>query len=317
MEMRSAWIKWARAVELQRILGRGIREFAVEDSHEYVRCDNAQDADDPLIRIHWRLKIKKQFPERWSVLIGDILTNLRAALDHTFWAAAVMHTGQPAKPTQVQFPITTRASSFAIAEQKLRTLVAPDVWALIEAMQPFHGGDQAHTAPLEVLRWLSNIDKHRFVHVVGRNTIDLDLTMIRSETPLEVVDEWRHEGQVEGDNAVVMRLKLKRPRNSARSIADVIPTFAYFPSLQISDEPVEFRTLASAMEVMTNDVLKVIGHVTDILGLPFPDSDSFELGEEHDAIAPEYGGDIFTFREHDGTIHRFNLAAGELDQRND
>jgi hypothetical protein len=309
MEMRSAWNKWARAVEHQRILARATREFAADDTYEYVRWDNAADASDPLIRIHWRLKIKKPFPERWSLLIGDVLTNLRAALDYAFWAAAVRHSGQPAKPTQLQFPIHTSASNFTRTERTLRPLVAPDIWTLIEQMQPFHGSDRAHTAPLEILRWLSNIDKHRFVHVVGRNTIDLNLTRIESPVPLEIVEEWRHEGQVEGDDTVVMRLKLKRAASNERFIADVTPFFAYFASLQISDNPVEFRALHGVMEVMTNGVLEVLTAVTVLLELPMPDSTGFELGADHDQILPEHGGDAFTFREHDGAVHRFNLVA--------
>jgi hypothetical protein len=59
---------------------------------------------------------------------------------------------------------------------------------------------------------------------------------------------------------------------------------------------------------MTNAVLEVLTAVTHLLGLPMPDSTSVELGEEHDETSPEYGGDIFTYREHDGTVHRFNLA---------
>jgi hypothetical protein len=104
MMMRSAWIKWARGVEHQRVLARAMRESSAVKSHEYVRVDNARDADDPLVRVHWRLRILEPFPERWSVLLGDVLTNFRAAMDHTFWAAAVSHSGQPEKPQRVTFP---------------------------------------------------------------------------------------------------------------------------------------------------------------------------------------------------------------------
>jgi hypothetical protein len=82
--MRSAWIKWARVVEHQRVLARAMRESSAVKSHEYVRVDNARDTEDPLVRVHWRLRILEPFPERWSVLLGDVLTNFRAAMDHTF-----------------------------------------------------------------------------------------------------------------------------------------------------------------------------------------------------------------------------------------
>lgn len=310
--MRSAWIKWARAVEHQRVLARSIREFGARDSYEYVRRDNAGDGLDPLLRVHWRLKIKEPYPERWPVLIGDILTNLRAALDHTFWAAAVLHSGHPQRPQRVMFPIATDASAFARMSRELRPLVSAAFWELVEAVQPFHGGDQAHTSPLEVLRWLSNVDKHRAVHVVGRTQFDVGDVLVRSDPPLEVVEEWRHAGNVQ-DNAVVVRLKLRRP--AAGTPVDLTPTFAHTATIQISDDPLEHRTLGSAMDVMRDEVLRILGYAASVLGVPAPEPGTLELGEEHDSVAAEYAGDLFTFQTHDGTTHRIQLPVNDTDKQ--
>jgi hypothetical protein len=187
-----------------------MREFGALDAYEYVRWDNDSDHADPLLRMHWRLKINQQYPERWSVLLGDVLTSLRAALDHTFWAAAMLHSGQPARPQRLMFPIATKADGFARTARELSSLVAPDLWAMIESLQPFRSGDRAHTAPLAVLQWLSNVDKHRFVHIVGRTAVDFGPVILRAEPAIEIVEEWRHEGPVD-EGTVVARLKLKRP----------------------------------------------------------------------------------------------------------
>lgn len=86
--MRSAWLKWARAVELQQELARLTREFGARGAptYEYLASD---DADQHLLTItmEWRLRVVEPFPERWSVLLGDIVTSLRAALDHAFWGS--------------------------------------------------------------------------------------------------------------------------------------------------------------------------------------------------------------------------------------
>jgi hypothetical protein len=132
--------------------------------------------------------------------------------------------------------------------------------------------------------------------------------ILEFETPLEVVGEWRHEGPID-DGAVLARLKLRRPTNSAP--LDLVPTFAHLPTLQISDDPVEFRSLASGMDVLRGDVLKVITSSASILGLPPPDPSSLELGKEHEAFATEHGGIVATFQEHDGTIRRFSLPSDE------
>jgi hypothetical protein len=53
-------------------------------------------------------------------------------------------------------------------------------------------------------------------------------------TPLEVVEQWHHEGQVT-DGTVLARLVVKRPPD--RQALDLHPTFAHTPTLQISDTP--------------------------------------------------------------------------------
>ncbi len=65
---------------------------------------------------------------------------------------------------------------------KKRPLVAADVWDMIKRVQPYHGGQLAHAVPLEVLRWLSNVDKHRFLHEVGCIAIDLGPTLVATYT---------------------------------------------------------------------------------------------------------------------------------------
>ena len=100
-----------------------MREFDSEDSYEYVRTDNAQDADDPLVSMDWRLVIKMPHPERWSVLIGDVLTNLRAALDHALWFAVHAHSGPPARPESIEFPIRTTEAKFKGKAKELSALV--------------------------------------------------------------------------------------------------------------------------------------------------------------------------------------------------
>jgi hypothetical protein len=56
-ELRSSWIKWARAIELRQELARGTREYGALHAYEYVREDNSGAFDDPLIRAHWKLAL--------------------------------------------------------------------------------------------------------------------------------------------------------------------------------------------------------------------------------------------------------------------
>jgi hypothetical protein len=95
-------------------------------------------------------------PHSLGVGIGDVVHNLRSALDHLVWQLSL---GQTAKPSrQTQFPITDNASAFR--DQCFRIAwLPPDQQAMIESVQPYNRGGPASN--LRLLRELSNADKHR------------------------------------------------------------------------------------------------------------------------------------------------------------
>ena len=302
--LRSAWIKWARGVEHQKDIAREMREFDLDDSYEYVQWDNLRNpAGDTLVRMYWRLRVKKPFPERWSILLGDVVGDFRAALDHAMFEAVLAHSGTPEHPQSIEFPIYPKdAKPFRDKKKQLEPLVAPQVWKMVETLQPFHGGDRAHTSPIEILRWLSNRDKHRQVHVIGRTAVDMGPFHFQSGVPVEVVHEWRHTGDVH-DGSVMGRLKFHPPEGVPH--IDFVPTFAFEPSIQISDEPVEFRPLASAMDVIREHVLGILAGFAQLLEAPF--RDGLELGEAHDAYAADRGGHTLFFTQIDGVRHRVQV----------
>lgn len=313
--MRSAWIKWARGVEHQQILARDQRQSELWQMYDYVRTDNAASGGDPLVAAHWRLKVLKPFPERWNVEVGDILTNLRAALDHTFWAAVHANSGPPKKPHLISFPLTPTTTQFKKPRKELQPLVARDFWELVEKVQPFQA-DQPENAPLEWLRWLSNMDKHRTVHILGRMEFDAGPIIVTGDNRYEIVDEWHITGPVQ-DGDVVARLKIRRPAGNQEII--LTPTFTYSPALQVGDEPGRPIPLHVVMRAIQEYVFAVVSNATDILGEPFPDPDSMEIGLEHAAVAPENAGIVATFRDHKGTTHHLpnptsSATSGE-DQR--
>lgn len=279
-----------------------MREFDLDHAYEYVQFDNTGARDDPLVRMDWRLRVKKPYPERWSILLGDVVGDFRAALDHAMYDAVLAHSGTPSRPEDVFFPIHTDEKKFRKAQKKLASLVAPAVSELIDAVQPLHGTDRAHTSPLETLRWLSNRDKHRQVQVIGRTAVDLASITVQSETPLEIVHNWRREGEVQ-DGSVVGRLKFRRPVGPQSF--DVHPTFGFEASIQISDEPVEHRPLASAMEVIRGQVLNILTGFAQLLEAPFPEG--LELGEAHDAYAADRGGNVLFYTGSDEVRRRLPL----------
>ncbi len=118
-----------------------------------------------------RAQITSQPPSEWGALVGDVVHNLRSALDHLAYALAESYTGAPL-PDDIarssEFPIFDSAADFSERKRNGRPTarsglhkirgVDPSVQAIIEGLQPYHGGDHARLA---VLRDLSNRDKHR------------------------------------------------------------------------------------------------------------------------------------------------------------
>jgi len=273
---RSAWLKWARAVEHQRDLGRAVTTYRAAQPFEYLRTDNMDDADDPLVRVHWRFHLIEPHPERWSVLLGDFLANLRDALDHALWDAVNHHSGPPAKPTLIHFPICVTENAFTKVAQKMEPLVAPEVWDVIRRVQPFHLSEHAHKNPLAALHWLSNRDKHRALHILARIHLDLTQDLVSSSQPIHIVEHQVHEGPIE-DRTVLVRIKFERP-SGARQI-DLQPIFAHGETLQISDDPrPENRTLASTLQELAKAVLEVLFSLDHVMGQQ-TDLDSLHLGE--------------------------------------
>jgi hypothetical protein len=102
-------------------------------------------------------------PEDLALIIGDMVQNLRAALDYMAWAFALTVRAEPSDMTQ--FPILKkRPKDFATVPRLID--VPPSVRDIMEAMQPYQDEDAVGGwigRHLGVLAQLSNSDKHRLL----------------------------------------------------------------------------------------------------------------------------------------------------------
>jgi hypothetical protein len=103
-------------------------------------------------------------PLHLGAIVGDFLHNLRCVLDHLVWQLVVLNGQKPGDHNQ--FPISDTPGAYKKKAGRYLRGVAADHRALIETFQPYHLEDDAASHYLAVLRDLSNIDKHRFVHPV-------------------------------------------------------------------------------------------------------------------------------------------------------
>ncbi len=150
-------------------------------------------------------------PGEWNLQIGDIIHNLRSALDALTYNLAVKNLGR--EPTldevrEIQFVIVDNREAWKrAAERRLRHLGADAVVA-IEGLQPFNY-QQPHQ--LSILRELSNIDKHRRILVTGKATGRAIVRIPRLETSVNMyIGEFKDHiilGGYPADASTVKRLQ--------------------------------------------------------------------------------------------------------------
>ena len=114
-----------------------------------------------------------EVPPEIPVVAGDVLQNLRSALDHI--AYRLVLSGAGSMPTQhVYFPIALDLQRYN--EKKTRDLrgASPAVINAVDAVKPYRGGTDA----LWRLHKLNNIDKHRLLLTVGSAFHSFDVAAV-------------------------------------------------------------------------------------------------------------------------------------------
>lgn len=152
--------KLARAEELWDELGVSLVEFL--DPRPF-QTEGSFDAGPSEWVVYFR--VNEEPPLRWGILIGDVVHNLRSALDHLAWQLVLLNGGEPSWRTQ--FPIYNDEEGFRRAQggQSQISGMSDEDQQLVEELQPFqHPAGEEKPHHLVVLQSLSNVDKHRVVH---------------------------------------------------------------------------------------------------------------------------------------------------------
>lgn len=120
-------------------------------------------------------------PDTIPLIIGDVLSNLRAALDHVAWQLAIVFSDDDPIPGNngTRFPIWWEDPDNKRARPLLKPFTCKAVEAFLDGLQPYHRKPpQAH--PLFVINDLVNIDKHRVLPVI---TTVVDHTQVTCRFP--------------------------------------------------------------------------------------------------------------------------------------
>jgi len=199
--LEGIWLKWKRAVGHFETLDRMVERFYEPDSYQlYPQLDADQR---PTIRV----RNVRQADLRFGVVIGDIVHNLRSCLDHLVYELSrPVGGGNP--PSGTEFPLFLHPHAFRHGARgrsgryRIRA-VRRGAKGRIEALQPYHRRNDPDLFSLWQLHELSNIDKHRLVHVVTAAAQIRQVQISSSNPGLRNLGYETFPGPLEEDKVVV------------------------------------------------------------------------------------------------------------------
>ena len=157
------YAKLDRAAEHASELKQAINATFETTNQEITREVNSDNS-----KVVYRIGKLPTIDSRWSLLLGDYLTNMRASLDHLACQLVLLEGGVPTSETS--FPIKTswqsRSKKSPAAPLAIAGLENKAVLDLVELVQPrslISMDPVPENHPLHVLNELVNIDKHRLL----------------------------------------------------------------------------------------------------------------------------------------------------------
>jgi hypothetical protein len=153
-------------------------------------------------------------------MIGDYVHNARSALDQVIFAISYSRNPDEfANDRTTSFPIFNDRDAFNRPRRNRPALheirgIPPDAKAIVEGLQPYHRGKDAASDPLWLVHEMSNIDKHRNIHLTAwaAHTIALDITQILPGARLHSLN-IRPPGMIES-GAVLAEVDFSYPSSS-------------------------------------------------------------------------------------------------------
>lgn len=208
------------------------------------------DAKPPEYVVSLREGPHEPFPDEWVFLIGDIVRNMRVALDYLA-CSIVLRADPSANESQIAFPICDTPTKYASVEGLRVGKAPPAAKAIIQHLQPYHGAHAPSLEPLALLDAIENAHKHRRLLSAGVAVSQLGFRMLQgSQSDVDFRDNGLQSAPLV-DGAELARYTLKR--------ADTrIQVYAQF---HICFDPagpgrgtVVVRTLRSIRDHILNDI---------------------------------------------------------------
>jgi hypothetical protein len=189
--LEGVYLKLERAKDHLYGLSDAVGKF-LRDEDSYSMVAEFDDQRRPLLRVEHA----RRPPPEISILIGECVYNLHSALDHLAFQLAVANTSgrlPKAIADTSAFPIFNSGPRFRATNRKGKPTpvsgrfkirgASPNAQAVIESLQPYHRRKKPGARVLWQLHELSNIDKHRLLHVT-HSSLEGSEFRLRSADPI-------------------------------------------------------------------------------------------------------------------------------------
>jgi len=182
----SAQRKFSRALELLHPLEAEISDFSLSAAYRFTieqgewangvsRCTIVAEENQPP-------------PDDWPLRVGEIIQNLRSALDHAVWSAWRSVPTNDGEGRHTALPIAVDSQAFTDQAWRLEGVPATTQQS-IERIQPYVvSANRPEADGLVILNRLAIIDKHRTLTTVAAAVAP---TAIGHDLRVEI-DEWDH-----------------------------------------------------------------------------------------------------------------------------
>jgi hypothetical protein len=231
------WLKVRRASEHLAELDNAVVEFLLRRPYSVYVIET----DDPSGRFEHRARVRDSPPDSISILAGDTVHNLRAALDHLIWALVRVAGNEPSFRTQ--FPIGQDEKSYRVAVKKQAGGLTAEMLNTLHGCRPWRGGNDA----LFDIHHLDIVDKHRLL-LTAQGTVNL-------LTPLSatVTGERGPDGGTVFDAAQFssQEKELSDDLFLFRSSVNNGPMLANLPLIRIRLQDAGFRPSGGVVEALT------------------------------------------------------------------
>jgi hypothetical protein len=223
-------------------------------------CRIVEEPDPDCHGLRYRLvEIREEPPEGLGVIFGDLLYNLRSALDNLAWQLVLLGGGMPGRHTG--FPILDHPDKWRTGGKGSLKGVRPEHRKAIKALQPYCGWDNQAAIALWTVNHYGNIDKHQAIHPIlfGLQSepppvfrVGVDPPEVREQVAVD--PDFPMAGKPLYIGATVLRLTIFAPPQTHVNVqAEVSIEIAFGDGFRLKAIPTLYREIVGVVEQFAPD----------------------------------------------------------------